>query len=719
MAAIRRSRVLSSKRDEPQSNGTKTGAGVQGVGPGTLLGGRYDLRRRLSPGGVLEHWSAHDTTLEREVALTIISSEHPNRAGVLDAARRAAGVEDTRLVRILDVGTQNDNSFIVQEALSESQSLATVLLQGPLPAEEARRIAGETAKGLEAAGQRGLHHLRLTPHHVLIAPDGGIRVSGVAVAAAIDGPQEQETDSASAARRDAVCLVAVVYAALTGRWPLSAGRPDVQPEASVASAPRDPGGAVAPSEIVPGVPGDLDSLCRITLSEASGPSSPEEFASRIAPWAREPVRRASVEPTVVLRLPGATDAADSTETHGSRDTAGSTDTHGSTALPVVTHLPDGVPASADGSEPTVTLSTHEVLQHDPAGHAQSLQPTEMVQQPAPGEPTTPVPSAGPDGADGSSRPTVSDKAAAAGAATTKALGAVLAGAGAAAGAVGGKLGSLARNPDERSPQGGSAQSTQRMSLPTGLARRGQTSRGSGDSGDDTNGSYGEGPPPVEQAPSSASMPRSASRGQSLVVILVIAAFVTLALFFGYRGLVGSGNDATLSTPTPKPSVKVKAPPAKVPASPAPQAGVTAAGPIAILSSTGFDPQGDGSEGNSKAARVYDGDPDTSWTSERYATADFGNLKKGVGLLLDLGQPTSVHQVTLDLPSDPADITVYAATDRSLEGATKLGSADGASGQVKVEAGQAMPQAQYVIVWFTSLAPDGGQYRASVAEVALS
>jgi hypothetical protein len=691
---------------------------VQGVGPGTLLGGRYDLRRRLSPGGVLEHWSAHDTTLEREVALTIISSEHPNRAGVLDAARRAAGVEDTRLVRILDVGTQNDNSFIVQEALSESQSLATILLQGPLPAEEARRIAGETAKGLEAAGQRGLHHLRLTPHHVLIAPDGGIRVSGVAVAAAIDGPQEQETDSAGAARRDAVCLVAVVYAALTGRWPLDAGRPDVQPEAAVASAPRDPDGAVAPSEIVPGVPGDLDSLCRITLNEATGPSSPEEFASRIAPWAREPVRRASVEPTVALRLPDSTDAAGPTDTQGSRDTAGPTDTHGSTALPVVTHLPDAVPASADGSEPTVTLSTQEVLQHDPARHAESLPPTEMVQQPERVEPTTPVPSPGPEGADGSSRPTVSDKAAAAGAATTKALGAALAGAGAAAGAVGGKLGSLARNPAERSPAG-SAQSTQRMSLPTGLPRQGQSSSGFDGSRDDTNGSYGEGPPPVEQAPSSASTPRSASRGQSLVVILVIAAFVTLALFFGYRGLVGPGDDVNLSSPTPKRSVKVKAPPAKVPASPAPQAGAAAAGPIAILSSTGFDPEGDGSEGNSKAARVYDGDPDTSWTSERYATADFGNLKKGVGVILDLGQPTSVHQVRLDLPSDPADITVYAATDRSLDGATRIGSADGASGQVKVEAGQAMPKAQYVIVWFTSLAPDGGQYRASVAEVALS
>jgi serine/threonine protein kinase len=160
---------------------------VQGVGPGTILGGRYSLHRRLSQGRDLERWSAHDTTLEREVALTIVDSDHPNRDGILDAARRAAGVEDTRLVRILDVASQAGSSYIVEETLTGAESLADLLLQGALPSEEARRIAGETASALETARQRGLHHLRLTPHSVLRANDGSIKVSGVAVAAAING----------------------------------------------------------------------------------------------------------------------------------------------------------------------------------------------------------------------------------------------------------------------------------------------------------------------------------------------------------------------------------------------------------------------------------------------------------------------------------------------------------------------------------------------------
>jgi eukaryotic-like serine/threonine-protein kinase len=556
---------------------------VQGVGPATVLGGRYALRSRLSQDRDVERWSAHDTTLEREITLTIIGPEHPNRAGVLDAARRAAGVEDARLVRILDVGTQNDNSFIVEEAMSGSESLATILLQGPLPSEEARRVAGETAKGLETAGQRGLHHLRLTPHNVMISPDGAIRVSGVAVAAATAGPEAQEPDAATASRRDALCLVAIVYAALTSRWPL------VEEGSGVEPAPRMVEGVVAPSEIAAGVPEDLDALCRMTLNEADGPLTPGDFANRIAPWSRERVHRAGVKPTVVLHLPGADEIT--------------------------------------GDVPVV--------------------------------------------------------------------------AGTAADPVSGKPSSFAGSAEEGA-RTDSGQDGGRMSLPSGLSSQ-----------------FDDVEPPLPLLPTSTALPPS--RSQTRLVVLVVAAFVGLTFFVGYRGLIGPGSNTSLSKPTPTPTrtVTMSAPTVTMPASPAPQAAATAAGPIAILSATGFDPQGDHKESNGQAPRVYDGNLATSWRSETYQTAQFGDLKKGVGVLLDLGQPTSVHQVTLDLGSGPVDVTVYAATDPSLQGATVIGTASAASGQIQLKAAGAMPETQYVIVWFTSLAQDGSQFRASLSEIALN
>jgi len=587
---------------------------VHGAGPGTLLGGRYALRRRLSQAPDLERWSAHDTTLEREVALTIIDSDHPRRAGVLDAARRAAGVEDARLIRILDVGTQDGNSFIVEEATAGSRSMDEILSRGPLPAEEARRIAGETARGLTAAGQRGLHHLRLTPHCVMITPDGAVRVSGLAVAAAIDGPDEQEPDPALASRLDAVCIVALAYAALTGRWPLAGQVLGVEP------APRVLDGVAAPSEIVSGVPDDLDLLCRLTFNDGAGPATPAEVASQIAPWSRERVQSDGVEPTVALPLPAKSDVGDVGEvSDASEDT-------------------DRIPVSAVATE------------------------------------------------------TVGDKAAAAGAAATQAVGTALANAGTAAGVVGGKLGSLARSAAEKT-QAFAGLGTEPIGLP---------------------GQFDEIEPPLPMLPASTAQPPT--RGQTKIVVLVVVTFVTLMLLVGYCGLRGLGGGGLLTGSTPKGKAAVTASPAATPTQP----GAAAAGnPIAILSATGFDPDGDRNEKNDQAARVYDNNPATMWTSERYNSAQFGGLKKGVGLLLDLGQPTSVHQVTIDLGSGPVDVTVYAAPDASLAGATVIGTASAATGRIQLTAATTMPRAQNVIVWFTKLAPDGGQFRASIKEIALT
>ncbi|MHB8275805.1 MAG: protein kinase [Dermatophilaceae bacterium] len=582
---------------------------MQGVGPGTILEGRYALYRRLSQRSDVERWSAHDTTLEREVAVTIVDSDHPNRAGILDAARRAAGVEDTRLVRILDVSTQAGSSYIVEETISGAESLADILLQGALPAEEARRIAGETASGLETARQRGLHHLCLTPHNVLRASDGAVKVSGVAVAAAITGAEEP--DPVAASRRDAVAVVAVAYAALTSRWPLNEQVLGIEP------APRVIGGVPAPSEIAAGVPGDLDALCRLTLNEDTGPLTPGDFASQIAPWSREAVHRTAVDPTVVL------------------------------------DLPRPVPASTD-------------------------------------------------------RPTVGHSMAAAGVAATKAVDAALAGTGAAAGIARGKVGSFARAATDKAAAARAARTDtdlagKRMTLPEALSAH-----------------LDEIEPPLPMLP--ASTAQAPSRDQSKIVVIIVAAFVTLSLLIGYRGVSGMGDGGSPLGSTPKRTVTVNAPPVTVAPSapPTAQEGPPGGQPIAILSATGFDPQGDGNENNARAARVYDGNPATAWSSEGYNSAAFGGLpKKGVGVLLDLGQPKSVNQVTIDLGIGPVDVTVYAATSNSLDGAGVIGSATAASGRIQLTAASAMPQAQYVIVWFTKLAPDGGRFRASISEIALS
>ena len=117
-------------------------------------------------------------------------------------------------------------SWIVEESLADAESLATLLAAGRrCPAEEARRIAGEAASALETARQRGLHHLRLTPHAVLRTPDGTVKVTRHRRPPRASPASRTPDDVATPPALDAVGVVALAYAALTSRWPLAAAGP--------------------------------------------------------------------------------------------------------------------------------------------------------------------------------------------------------------------------------------------------------------------------------------------------------------------------------------------------------------------------------------------------------------------------------------------------------------------------------------------------------------
>jgi eukaryotic-like serine/threonine-protein kinase len=230
-------------------------------------------------------WQAHDDVLDRRVFLRVVSKQHPHCNAVLDAARQAASVEDPRLTRILDVGESEGSVYVVNEWL-DGPSLAEELLDGPLSAEDARTVVGEVALALEAARHRGLHHLRLTPSQVHRLDDGGVRVTELAIAAALSGldlgPTGMPAEVATVV--DARDLVALVYAALTGSWPLTReeGSYDELPQ-----APRISGRPASPAQLVSGAPADLDTLCSQAFSGAGAPDSPGELARQIAPWGRE------------------------------------------------------------------------------------------------------------------------------------------------------------------------------------------------------------------------------------------------------------------------------------------------------------------------------------------------------------------------------------------------------------------------------------------------
>ncbi|EKA59927.1 hypothetical protein B277_15649 [Janibacter hoylei PVAS-1] len=186
------------------------------MNPGTELG-RYTVASRIEEIAGGERWTARDTTLDRDVTLLVMPTDGASTPAALDAARRAAGVEAAQLVRILDVDTEGDLSWVAEESLADALTYAEAIGTDGLPAEEVRRITGEIATGVEAARARGLHHLALTPDIVLLTHDGRVKVRGLATSAALGGT---ETEGEEADRDDARAIVALAYAGLTGTWPL-------------------------------------------------------------------------------------------------------------------------------------------------------------------------------------------------------------------------------------------------------------------------------------------------------------------------------------------------------------------------------------------------------------------------------------------------------------------------------------------------------------------
>jgi hypothetical protein len=136
--------------------------------------------------------------------------------------------------------------------------------------------------------------------------------------------------------------------------------------------------------------------------------------------------------------------------------------------------------------------------------------------------------------------------------------------------------------------------------------------------------------------------------------------------------------------------------------------------------TSFDPQGDGTEDPGGVGLAVDDDPSTQWTTDIYHDSpQFGGLKRGVGLLLDLGRPKQVSTAEL-LLSEPGASLQIRAGDSPPQRPTDLPlvvarSDTPATAHLRLTT---TVRARYWLVWFTTLPATGSDYQIGVGEIAL-
>jgi eukaryotic-like serine/threonine-protein kinase len=159
---------------------------------GTKLG-PYEILAPIGAGGMGEVYRARDTRLGREVAIKVSAERFSERFE--KEAHAIAALNHPNICTLHDVGP----NYLVMELVEGEPP------KGPMPLEEALRMAKQIAEALEAAHEKGIVHRDLKPANIKIKPDGTVKVLdfGLAKTAEPAGSDSNSENSPTLTLQDA------------------------------------------------------------------------------------------------------------------------------------------------------------------------------------------------------------------------------------------------------------------------------------------------------------------------------------------------------------------------------------------------------------------------------------------------------------------------------------------------------------------------------------
>lgn len=224
--------------------------------------GGYQLRALLGGGGAGWIYRAHQRSLDRDVALKLLSGGIWAAPEGVDRLRHeaqdAARLKHPNIVTVYEVGEQHGRIYYAMELVEGRNLGQCIRQQGPLPPREAASLVRVLAEAVDYAHRLGVLHLDLNPANVLLGTDGVAKIADFGLARRVADGDSVPTERISGtpgyiapeqvqlhlgrlcAATDVWGLGAVLYEALTGHAPFEGSSARSTIELALRGRVRDP-----------------------------------------------------------------------------------------------------------------------------------------------------------------------------------------------------------------------------------------------------------------------------------------------------------------------------------------------------------------------------------------------------------------------------------------------------------------------------------------------
>lgn len=285
--------------------------------------GHFHILSELGRGGMGVVYKAHQTNLNRTIALKVLPPELTHDSSYVarfrQEAQSAARLEHAAIIPIYEIGEQNDLHYIAMRYI-DGQTLSTVMRdERAMSPQRAAELLSPIASALDYAHQHGVIHRDIKPSNIMMASDGAIyladfglargtsETSGLTRTGMVMGtpeymsPEQAQGLPSIGPATDIYALGVILYQMVTGKLPFESETPMGMVALRITQPPRPPGD-VRP-DIAPSVE-DVIMRALARKPEARYPSAGEMLAAlRHATGVSTPVSGTSLPPYSDATIP--------------------------------------------------------------------------------------------------------------------------------------------------------------------------------------------------------------------------------------------------------------------------------------------------------------------------------------------------------------------------------------------------------------------------------